>query len=152
MATKKGNVHGRFYGLLNSMPGANKEELIWQYSNMLTTSLSEFYDKNPNGYKQMISAMQRMVSESNQETKTAYIIDRELKNRRSAILHRLQKMGIDTTNWDVVNKFMRNPRIAGKTLGEMDTDEMDLLIPKLEAIAIKKKAEAARLAYLAQNN
>jgi hypothetical protein len=35
---------------------------------------------------------------------------------------------------------MRNPKIAGKTLGEMDTDEMDLLIPKLESILAKDKA------------
>ena len=142
MSTKKYNPHSQFFTLLASMPGTDKEELVWRYSNMLTTSLSEFYQKQPGSYSMMIRDMQRIISQSAKpDDKTKLIIDRELKRRRSAILHRLQKMGIDTTNWSVVNKFMRNPRIAGKTLGEMDTEEMDLLIPKLEAIMRKDEAD-----------
>ena len=142
MSTKKYNPHSQFFTLLGSMPGADKDELVWKYSNMLTTSLAEFYEKQPGAYRLMIRDMQRIISQSAKpDDKTKLIIDRELKRRRSAILHRLQKMGIDTTNWSTVNKFMRNPRIAGKTLGEMDTDEMDLLILKLEAIMRKDEAD-----------
>lgn len=146
MSTKsKNNPHARFFGLLSCMKGADKEELIWRYSNMLTTSLAEFIEQKPADYNRMINDMQRIVNIGiHNKEKAALIIDRELKQRRSAILLRLQKLGIDTTRWDVVNKFMRNPRIAGKTLGEMDTDEMDLLIPKLEAILAKDKADVTK--------
>lgn len=143
MATKQHNSHARFYGLLKELPGAEKEALIWEYSNMLTTSLVEFYQRRPEQYRRMIADMERTVLQNKRDdaTKTALIIERELKNRRSSILKRLQKLGVDTTSWPAVNKFMRNPRIAGKTLGEMDTEEMDALIPKLEAILRKDKAK-----------
>ena len=142
MRTKTNNPHARFYGLLSAMKGADKNELVWKYSNMLTTSLSEFYEKQPAQYHIMIHDMQQIVNkmEKDEISKTALIIERELKQRRSAIMLRLQKMGIDTTDWSKVNHFMRNPKIAGKTLGEMDSEEMDLLLPKLEAILAKDKA------------
>ena len=145
MPIKNYNPHSQFYALLASMPGADKEELVWEYSHKLTTSLAEFYKKRPAQYRKMISDMQRTISQSAKpDDRTKLIIDRELKRRRSAILLRLQKMGIDTTNWSAVNKFMRNPKIAGKTLGEMDTEEMDMLIPKLESIMQKDKADQTK--------
>lgn len=145
MQAKKHNPHSQFYTLLASMPGAEKEELVWEYSHKLTTSLAEFYKTRPAQYKKMISDMQRTISQSAKpDDKTKLIIDRELKKRRSAILLRLQKMGVDTTNWSIVNKFMRNPKIAGKTLGEMDSEEMEMLIPKLEAIMRKDQADLTR--------
>lgn len=143
MSTKsKNNPHARFYALLSNMKGADKDQLVWSYSNMLTTSLAEFLDKKPADYNTMLNDMQRIVGTTTPNNeKVALIIERELKKRRSAILLRLQKHGIDTTDWNAVNRFMRNPKIAGKTLGEMDTDEMDMLIPKLEAILAKDKAD-----------
>ena len=139
---KKQNPHARFHGLIGQMTGADKEKFVWEYSNMLTTSLAEFLEKRPADYQHMINDMQRIVNQIAKENNAqeALIIERELKKRRSAILLRLQKIGIDTTDWSTVNKFMRNPKIAGKTLGEMDTDEMDMLIPKLESILTKNKA------------
>lgn len=140
MPTKTNNPHGQFFKLLGKMKGQTKDALVWKYSNMLTTSLNEFQAKKPDDYKRMIGDMQQMVKATIDKTPaTAYQVERELKNKRSAILHRLQKYGIDTTDWNVVNKFMRNPKIAGKTLGEMSVDEMELLIPKLEAILSKDK-------------
>lgn len=145
MQAKNYNPHSQFYVLLASMPGADKEELVWEYSHKLTTSLAEFYKTKPAQYKKMISDMQRTISQSAKpDDRTKLIIDRELKRRRSAILLRIQKLGVDTTNWNAVNKFMRNPRIAGKTLGEMDTEEMDLLIPKLESILKKDQADVTK--------
>ncbi len=156
MSTKSQNIHGRFYGLLSQMNGAEKDQIVWQYSNMLTTSLAEFLQKNPQGYARMIKEMQSTVDQITQGKekveKKAYIAERELKKRRSSILLRLQKAGINTTDWQAVNQFMRNPKIAGKTLGEMSTDEMDLLIPKLEAILAKDKLERERLIRIAQAN
>lgn len=138
---KKNNPHARFYGLIGKMKGADKDQLVWRYSNMLTTSLSEFLEKRPADYQRMIYDMQKIV---NTASKSAYQEEREIKKKRSAILLRLQKYGIDTTDWNIVNRFMSNPRIAGKTLGEMTADEMDMLIPKLESILNKDKLDHIR--------
>lgn len=65
--------------------------------------------------------------------------ERELKKRRSAVLKRLQWIGVDTTNWDAVNAYCLSPRIAGKEFRKLNIQELILLIPKLESIL--KKSE-----------
>lgn len=64
----------------------------------------------------------------------------EIRKKRSAVLHRLQKIGVDTTDWKAVNAYLRSPRISGKALYELDIDELSALIPKLENI-IKKSQD-----------
>jgi thiamine pyrophosphate-dependent acetolactate synthase large subunit-like protein len=140
--------HAQFFALLAQMPGADKEDLVWEYSHTVTNSLSEFYNKNPNGYAQMITDMQRIVDKMKPQTNE----QAELKRLRSAILHRLQKHGIDTTDWKRVNAFMRQPRIAGKTLGEMTISELQALIPKLQSILQKDKDHQDYINFLAQHN
>lgn len=63
----------------------------------------------------------------------------KMKKKRSAVLIRLQRIGIDTTNWAAVNAYLRSPRISGKPLYELTTVELDMLIPKLESILKKQK-------------
>ena len=55
---KTTGIHDKFFALLSGMPGADKEQLVWQYSGMLTTSLREFYATRPEEYKRMIADMQ----------------------------------------------------------------------------------------------
>lgn len=62
-----------------------------------------------------------------------------IRMQRSAVLKRLQKIGVDTSSWNAVNTYLRNPRIAGKPLYELDSDELYRLIPKLEAIIKKSR-------------
>lgn len=64
--------------------------------------------------------------------------ERELKSRRSAVLKRIQLLGVNTTSWDNVNEFCLDKRIAGKVFYELNIDELKGLVPKLEAI-IKKE-------------
>lgn len=137
MKTKPATLHARFYSLLSRLPRANKETLVWRYSNTVTTSLSELYQRFPQAYRQMIADMQRMAD----STQTQAHELSELRKRRSAILLRLQRIGIDTTSWNAVNSYMRSPKIAGKTLGELTCDEMDCLIPKLESILRKERSK-----------
>ncbi|MEL3904429.1 MAG: hypothetical protein P1P63_04890 [Treponemataceae bacterium] len=140
-------LFARFYVLLAQMPGVDKEDLVWQYSGLLTTSLREFHERKPYEYVRMINDMQRTIDEMNANKPRATPSKRaaqpestaELKRLRSAILHRLQKHGIDTTDWNRVNAFMRQPRIAGKTLGEMSIDELKAFIPKMQSILSKDK-------------
>mgnify|MGYP001485669783 CR=1 FL=1 len=135
--TTKGH-YNRFYSLLNLMPSDNKEglkeQLVWQYSNMLTVSLKEFAQSKPDDYKRMLADMQSEVNRLN----PARFQQQETKRLRSAILHRLQKYGVDTTNWAAVNRFLEQPRIAGKRLYNLTIDEMNALIPKLENILHKQ--------------
>lgn len=145
----------RFYVLLAQMPGVDKEDLVWQYSGLLTTSLRDFYDKNPYGYMRMISDMQRTIDDMNGKKPRAPKADAiavELKRLRSAVLHRLQKHGIDTTDWNRVNSFMRQSRIAGKTLGEMTIDELKAFIPKIESILSKDKEVRQEYERMARMN
>lgn len=64
--------------------------------------------------------------------------ERELKRRRSAVLKRMQKIGVDTSDWGAVNAFCLHPRIAGKKFRELEEEELIALVPKLEAILKKK--------------
>lgn len=66
--------------------------------------------------------------------------DKALKRQRSAVLLRLQKIGIDTTDWNKVNAFLEDIRIAGKPFYKLGYEELTGLIPKLEAI-LKKQTE-----------
>lgn len=129
----KHGVFDRFFALLAKMPGADKEDLIWSASGMLTTSLREFHEKNPEGYKRMLANMQVEVNKITIDNEQKIII----KSLRSSILTRLQKHGVDTTDWKRINKFLEQPRISGKRLYDMSIDEMRALIPKLESILAK---------------
>ena len=139
--------HAKFYALLHQLPRMNKEDLVWQYSHLTTNSLSEFHERKPEQYARMIADMQKTVNRINmsrpEEAKLA-----ELKRLRSAILHRLQKHGINTTDWNSVNSFMRQKRIAGKTLGEMTATEMLQFIPKMHSILEKDKLKQTEIERL----
>lgn len=64
--------------------------------------------------------------------------EKSMKKMRSAVLVRLQHLGIDTTDWDNVNAYLENKRIAGKPLYRLSYEELQSLIPKLESIKRKK--------------
>ena len=149
MEAKKKNPHAQFYGLLAKMPGADKDDLVWQYSSMMTTSLNEFLQKKPREYYQMLNDLRNITKDALQ---LQYDEERKIKKLRSGILHRLQKHGIDTTDWSRVNAFMRQPRIAGKTLGEMNEDELKALTKKLMKILEKDAELSAMNEYLAKCN
>lgn len=79
------------------------------------------------------------INGATHENRDLSIGERAVKRQRSGVLKRLQLLGIDTTDWDSVNTFLCNPRIAGKPLYKLDGEELQALIPKLEAILKKKQ-------------
>lgn len=132
--------HYKFYGLLKQMPGADKEQIVRAASGF-TTSLSEFAEKDTAGYWRMVATMAKTVDGGEGRAATQGSPNNaETKRLRSAILHRLQKYGIDTTDWAKVNAFLELPQVAGKKLYDITNDEMTALIPKLHAIMAKEKA------------
>jgi hypothetical protein len=78
----------------------------------------------------------------------------ELRAWRSKILTRLQKLGIYATNddWDRVNAYLKDNRIAGKYLFQMNVDEMTMLDNKLRCIYDKQQKQARQIKRLQQMN
>ena len=127
--------YAEFYALFNKLPGATdglKEELVKQFTNGRTDSLREMSDKE---YK----ALRASLRETQSQGMSAETHLKELKNRRSAVLLRLTKLGVDTTSWANINNYCLSPRIAGKVFAMLSIDELAALIPKLEKMLRKKK-------------
>lgn len=128
--------YARFYVLLNRMPAPDKEELkaslVNQYTGGRTESLREMTAKE---YDAMCDALQQ----ADTGYKAREIARAELRRRRSAVLHQLQLMGIDTTDWDRVNAYCQHPRIAGKEFRRLTALELEQLNIKLRIIRRKDK-------------
>ena len=53
------------------------------------------------------------------------------------MLHQMQLLGVDTADWDKVDSYCLDKRIAGKAFRDIDGDGVDALINKLHAIRRK---------------
>ena len=119
------NNYATFYALLKSMPGASKEDLVLQWTNGRTASLKEMSERE---YSLMIRQLRQQVE--NLEEK---------KKARSAVLKQFQLYGIDTTDWDAVDRFCCNARIAGKPFRYLTIPELKAL--RVKMLSIRNKAE-----------
>lgn len=117
--------YAAFYALLKSMPGASKEDLVLQWTNGRTSSLKEMSERE---YTLMIRQLRQQVE--NLEEK---------KKARSAVLKQFQLYGIDTTDWDAVDRFCCNVRIAGKPFRYLTIPELKSL--RVKMLSIRNKAE-----------
>lgn len=86
-------------------------------------------------YDAMCEAMQQM--DKNYKAREAY--REELRRKRSTVLKLLQKQGIDTTDWDRVDTYCENPRIAGKRFARLTTEELEAVAVKLRIIQRKER-------------
>lgn len=126
---KKRN-YARLYCLLKEvMPGIEAKEaksiLASQVSDGRTESLRELTDVE---FDIALVYLTKKLEESSAEVKKA----------RSRALHQIQKYGIDTTDWDAVNQFTRQPRIMGKDFYYLDVEELENLTKKMRAINTKR--------------
>lgn len=133
-AMKPGN-YARFYGLLKLMPGLDKddlkEQLVNQWTKGRTSSLKEMTLAE---YKAMCNYLGKRFDNAGEV---------ELRFHRSVCLKLIQKMGIDTTDWNAVNNLCLNNRIAGKRFGSLSTEELSKLSVKLRMI-LKKDEEKGK--------
>ncbi|MBQ7812128.1 MAG: hypothetical protein IJZ70_06945 [Bacteroidales bacterium] len=134
---KRKYSYSRFYAIAKAKGidlEVHKETLISQFTNGRTTSLKDMKQKE---YDEMCDCLQtgRKPNETADQHKA------RLKACRSDVLHRLQKLGLDTTDWDKVNEFCKDPRIAGKPFALLTIEELRALVPKLEAILRKPKKQ-----------
>lgn len=114
-----------FFALLKRMPGVTKEDLVDQWTGGRTTSLKEMTDRE---YNQMISALRSQVERLDEKRKA-----------RSAVLKQFQLYGIDTTDWDAVDRFCCDARIAGKPFRYLTIPELKSL--RVKMLSIRNKAE-----------
>ena len=80
------------------------------------------------------SGMRKLVPPTHQEE-----LRKILRQKRSAVLHQMQLLGINTADWDKVNAFCLDSRIAGMEFRELDCEALDTLQVKLRAIRRKRE-------------
>ena len=124
--------YARFYALLKQLPHADKDTLVWQYTQGRTKSLKETSEWE---YGVMCRDMERVV---NNDNKVA-LKQAALRKARSGVLHQLQIYGLDTTDWATVDAFCKNPRIAGKLFRELTITELNEVHKKIRVIIKKQK-------------
>lgn len=134
------NYH-RFYASLNRLPGGNtedmKETLVSSFTDGRTTSLKEMTQKE---YNAMCASLEERTG-----------MKEQLKKKRSLCLKLMQKAGIDTTDWQRINAFCEDPRIAGKVFARLTSEELEKLSVKLRSIqrkgGLKPKKEPTPAAH-----
>jgi len=133
ISEKRVAVHRLLYklGALDS-----KADMLASYGVTSLTDLS---------YEQLSELTSRLLKAVNNR----YDVPDNVRKWRSNVLTQLNRCGVYNTNndWSDVNRFMLNPRIAGKLLYELDLQELQALCVKLRAIADKKEVEARNTVY-----
>lgn len=125
----------RFYGVFNKVkcPGDREElkcDLVRQATGGRTESLREVTRRE---YDELCASLESTVPGS----RLRRPVYDEQRRWRSSVLHQMQKMGIDTSDWGRVNAFCQDARIAGKVFRELDTLELEALFRKLLSIERK---------------
>lgn len=124
----------RFYAILKYMPPLDsrdeqKRQLVLQYTDNRTDSLQKMTEKE---YNKMCNDLGRRYG-----TDEAY---RKLKN---ACLRLMQQLGKDTTDWDEVDRYCLDSRIAGKRFRELSYNELVQLNRKLHKIKDKEDKKSS---------
>lgn len=118
----------KFWAVFNrlSIRGDREEcrrQIVSQYTRGCSDSLKEMTAQE---YEACVAGMQSLLGSVE-----------DLRKCRSACLKQMQRLGIDTTDWDNVDAFCLDPRIAGKRFAWLDPEELTALQKKLHAIMRK---------------
>lgn len=129
-------TYSRFYSVFNRLPYVGdredlKKSLVLQYTCGRTAHLHEM---TRDEYNACCAGMERTLPRGSDWSP----YKRELKKHRSMALHQLQLYGVDTSDWNKVNAFCLQPRIAGKVFRALECEELDALTKKMRAIIGKR--------------
>ena len=132
--------YARFYTLLKHMPYVGdkeelKQQLVMHWTLGRTDSLREMTQHE---YHKMCDHLNFTLKGKVKDDRETFETVRRYK--RSTCLRLLQKIGIDTTDWNAVNSYCKSPRIAGTVFRDLSLDELDGLSLKLRMI-LKKQRE-----------
>lgn len=120
----------RFYGLFNRLPynqcpEETKCAFVSQVSGGRTTSLREL---KLGEYYKLCDLLEDLLNPRHERQK-----------QRSICLKLMQQYGVDTTDWNRINAFCKDARIAGKPFQYISIDELQKLSIKLRAMISKKQ-------------
>lgn len=126
----------RFYSLLKKIPYEGDKEdlkcdLVSQGTNGRTSSLKEVTRKE---YDSICDTMEKLCPNNGREK-----FEARRRKSRSVCLKLLQKIGVDTTDWNAINHYCRSPKIACVPFRELDIEALDKLSIKLRVILKKKE-------------
>ncbi len=129
--------YSRFYSLSKKIPYEGDREdlkcdLVSQGTLGRTSSLREITRKE---YDNICDTLEKLFPNNGREQ-----FEARRRKSRSVCLRLLQKIGVDTTDWNAINDYCRSPKIAGVPFRELDIEALDKLSIKLRAI-LKKKEE-----------
>ncbi|MEO0337605.1 MAG: hypothetical protein AAF242_00180 [Bacteroidota bacterium] len=133
----------RFHSILSTLKIRDqKQNILHGYGVESTKDLTE------QQLDEIIQALDQKVTKRYAQTSP------ETRTLRSKVLAVLTKMGIyeDNGNWEKVNAFMMQPRIAGKLIYEHDDEELKQLIKKLYSMQKKRTVKIQEENYKAANN
>lgn len=130
--------YSRFYAIFNRLPYKGdreefKKSVVLQYTWNRTEHLHEMNERE---YNDCCAALEKMLAPDARD-----VFIRERKKWRSSALHQLQLYGVDTTDWNEVNEFCKQPRIAGKEFRDLDCEELETLTKKMRVIIRKRDKE-----------
>ena len=130
--------YSRFYAIFNRLPYHGdreefKKSVVLQYTWNRTEHLHEMTERE---YNDCCAGLEKMLAPDARD-----VFIKERKKWRSSALHQLQLYGIDTTDWNKVNEFCKQPRIAGKEFRDLDCEELEALTKKMRAIIRKRDKE-----------
>lgn len=142
MATETKTLIRRFYGLLAEKNLRHQKDALLDGFGVESTK-----DLTINQLLALIETLTRIESPKTE-------VSKELREARSAVLKALETLDVKAinNNWDHVNNYLKQPRIAGKVLYQCTVEELKALIPKLKIIARKRKARIDEENRLAANN
>jgi len=143
----------KFYALLKMFPYADKETIVSTYSGGATTSLREFFARNPKGFSWMLTDLENKAD--NAQAKPAHDKDEQQKRRfRSLILRAMQDQGVTVKNrdWSDVNAFVERHAGKGKSLSNMSLDELKRFNAQVHKLLDWHNAKNEQKVYLSIMN
>ncbi len=126
---------GRFYATFNKIPYSGdredlKKEMVEKVTLGRTGSLREVTKRE---YQDLCEGLEKIYPAN----RIKELAREELRWQRSICLRLMQKLGIDTTDWNRINAFCQDGRIAGKQFRDITSEELEQLTKKLRSIERK---------------
>lgn len=110
---------------------ANKEDILSQYG------ASRIRDLSDNDLDALIDGLRQIQKVAKARPDTSP----EIRRARSTVLSLLDDLGVKAKNgnWDAVNTYLEQPRIAGKRLDKMTEQELKDCAKRLRVVIKKRK-------------
>lgn len=125
----------RFYATFNKIPYSGdredlKKEMVEKVTFGRTDSLREVTKRE---YQDLCEGLEKIYPANHIKE----LAREELRRQRSICLRLMQRLGVNTLDWNRINAFCQDGRIAGKQFRDITTEELKLLACKLRSIERK---------------